>query len=109
MMTRAVVAPIGPPRPPGLYSALSQAERWKLIVRNPATLLEKRDRPKIERKSVHTIDAASTAAASTPRASAGSSYPCCWRRSAAATGRNHCAAMEGNRSGQQPACRHRQY
>lgn len=45
-----------------LYSALSQAERWKLIVRNPAALLEKRDRPKIERKSVHTIDAASTAA-----------------------------------------------
>jgi integrase len=45
-----------------LYSALSQAERWKLIVRNPAALLEKRDRPKIERKPVRTIDAPSTAA-----------------------------------------------
>ena len=29
-----------------LYSALSQAERWKLIVRNPAALLERRDRPR---------------------------------------------------------------
>ncbi len=45
-----------------LYSALNQAERWKLIVRNPAALLEKRDRPKIERKAVRTIDAPSTAA-----------------------------------------------
>jgi len=45
-----------------LYSALNQAERWKLIVRNPAALLEKRDRPKIERKAVRTIDASSTAA-----------------------------------------------
>jgi len=44
-----------------LYSALSQAERWKLIARNPAALLEKRDRPKIERKPVTTIDAATTA------------------------------------------------
>jgi integrase len=43
------------------YSALNQAERWKLIVRNPAALLEKRDRPKIERKSVATIDARTTA------------------------------------------------
>jgi Phage integrase, N-terminal SAM-like domain len=39
-----------------LYSALSQAERWKLISRNPAALLEKRDRPKIERRPVTTID-----------------------------------------------------
>jgi integrase len=46
-----------------LYSALSQAERWKLITRNPARLLEKRDRPKIERKPVTTIDAPTTAAA----------------------------------------------
>jgi integrase len=46
-----------------LYSALSQAERWKLIARNPAALLEKRDRPKIERKPVITIDASTTAAA----------------------------------------------
>ena len=44
-----------------LFSALDQAERWKLIVRNPAALLEKRDRPKIERKSVTTIDAPTTA------------------------------------------------
>jgi integrase len=44
-----------------LFSALDQAERWKLIVRNPAALLEKRDRPKIERKSVKTIDASTTA------------------------------------------------
>jgi integrase len=45
-----------------LYLALGQAERWKLIARNPAALLEKRDRPKIERKAVATIDAATTAA-----------------------------------------------
>lgn len=44
-----------------LYSALGQAERWKFITRNPAALLEKRDRPKIERKPVTTIDAATTA------------------------------------------------
>lgn len=44
-----------------LFSALNQAERWKLINRNPAALLEKRDRPKIERKSVRTIDAPTTA------------------------------------------------
>lgn len=44
-----------------LYSALSQAERWKLIVRNPAALLEKKDRPKIERKAVATLDAPTTA------------------------------------------------
>lgn len=44
-----------------LYEALGQAERWKIIARNPAALLEKRDRPKIERKSVVTIDAPTTA------------------------------------------------
>jgi len=44
-----------------LFSALDQAERWKLIGRNPAALLEKRDRPKIERKPVTTIDVATTA------------------------------------------------
>jgi integrase len=44
-----------------LFSALNQAERWKLIARNPAALLEKRDRPKIERKPVTTIDAPTTA------------------------------------------------
>jgi integrase len=46
-----------------LFSALDQAERWKWIVRNPAALLEKKDRPKIERKAVRTIDAPATAAA----------------------------------------------
>ncbi|KRR14656.1 integrase [Bradyrhizobium jicamae] len=46
-----------------LFSALGQAERWRLIARNPAALLEKRDRPKIERKPVRTIDAPATAAA----------------------------------------------
>jgi integrase len=44
-----------------LFSALDQAERWKMVARNPAALLEKRDRPKIERKSVRTIDAPTTA------------------------------------------------
>jgi integrase len=45
-----------------LYAALGQAERWRLITRNPAALLEKRDRPKIEKKAVRTIDTGSTAA-----------------------------------------------
>jgi integrase len=45
-----------------LYSALNQAERWNLIVRKPAALLEKRDRPKMERKSVKTIGAPATPA-----------------------------------------------
>jgi integrase len=44
-----------------LFSSLNQAERWKLIARNPAALLEKRDRPKIEKKAVRTIDAPATA------------------------------------------------
>jgi integrase len=44
-----------------LYEALGQAERWKLIARNPAALLERRDRPKIEKKPVVTIDAPTTA------------------------------------------------
>jgi integrase len=44
-----------------LCGALDQAERWKLITRNPAALLEKRDRPKVERKPVRTIDATTTA------------------------------------------------
>jgi integrase len=44
-----------------LFSALDQAERWKMVARNPAALLEKRDRPKIERKPVTTIDAPTTA------------------------------------------------
>lgn len=45
-----------------LFSALDQAERWKMVSRNPAALLEKRDRPKIEKKAVRTIDAPATAA-----------------------------------------------
>lgn len=45
-----------------LSSALDQAERWKLISRNPAALLERRDRPKVERKAVKTLDAPATAA-----------------------------------------------
>ena len=44
-----------------LSSSLGQAERWKLIARNPAALLERRDRPRIEKKPVTVIDAASTA------------------------------------------------
>jgi integrase len=39
-----------------LYAALDQAERWKTVPRNPAALLEKKDRPKVERKTVPTID-----------------------------------------------------
>ena len=44
-----------------LYPALRQAERWKLISRNPAALLEKRDRPRVEKKPVTVIDAPTTA------------------------------------------------
>ncbi len=45
-----------------LFSALDQAERWKMVARNPAALLEKRDRPKIEKRTVKTIGAPATAA-----------------------------------------------
>src|SRR4051794_15351822 len=45
-----------------LFSALDQAGRWKIIVRNPAALLEKRDRTKIESRPVRAIAAATTAA-----------------------------------------------
>jgi integrase len=44
-----------------LFKALKQAKRWRLITNNPAGDLEKGDRPKIERKSVTTIDAPTTA------------------------------------------------
>jgi integrase len=44
-----------------LFSALDQAERWKMVPRNPAALLEKKDRPKIEKKTVATIDPDATA------------------------------------------------
>lgn len=43
-----------------LSSALRQAVRWKMLVRNPADGLEKKDRPKVERKPVSTIDTAAT-------------------------------------------------
>ena len=46
-----------------LFSALDRAERWKIVARNPAALLEKKDRPKIEKKTVATIDPDATAAA----------------------------------------------
>jgi integrase len=46
-----------------LFSALEQAERWKMIARNPAALLEKKDRPKVVKKTVATIDTDATASA----------------------------------------------
>jgi hypothetical protein len=66
-----------------LYSALDQAERWKLIARNPAALLEKRDRPKIERKPVVTIDAPTTAAVLDAARERRLFIPSCWARCAA--------------------------
>ena len=93
-----------------LYSALSQAERWKLIVRNPAALLERRDRPKIERKSVRTIDATSTRPRFlTPRVSGAFSFPCAGVPLRASPGRDNRPALESRRFGQQPACRSCQY
>jgi integrase len=44
-----------------LHQALAQAERWKIINRNPAALLERKDRPKVEKKPVEVIDAPTTA------------------------------------------------
>lgn len=38
-----------------LYEALGQAERSSLFARNLAALLEKRDRPKVERKPAGSI------------------------------------------------------
>ncbi len=61
------------------YEALDQAERWKLIARNPAALLEKRDRPKIEKKPVVTIDAPTTATVFEPPASGVCLFPWFWR------------------------------
>ena len=43
-----------------LHQALRQAVRWGLLVRNPADL-EKKDRPKVERKAVATVDVDTTA------------------------------------------------
>jgi integrase len=44
-----------------LFQALGQAERWRVINRNPCSLLERGDRPRIEKKPVAVIDAATTA------------------------------------------------
>ena len=43
-----------------LKQALAQAVRWRILARNPCDDLEKKDRPKIEKKAVATIDAAAT-------------------------------------------------
>jgi integrase len=43
-----------------LSRALKQAVRWKLIVSNPCAELDKKDRPKVVKKSVATITAAET-------------------------------------------------
>jgi integrase len=43
-----------------LYSALRQAVRWNLLIRNPADGLQKKDRPKVERKPVSTMDTTAT-------------------------------------------------
>jgi integrase len=42
-----------------LKQALGQAVRWNVLVKNPADL-DKKDRPKVEKKAVATIDAAET-------------------------------------------------
>jgi integrase len=43
-----------------LRQALAQAVKWNMLVRNPCDLLERKDRPKIERKAVAVIDAEGT-------------------------------------------------
>lgn len=43
-----------------LNQALQQAVRWEMLLRNPCDQLEKKDRPKVEKKAVPTIDAAAT-------------------------------------------------
>ena len=43
-----------------LHQALRQAVRWGMLVRNPADL-EKKERPKVERKPVATVDVGTTA------------------------------------------------
>ena len=65
------------------YEALDQAERWKTD--QPATrprLLEKRDRPKIEKKAGRYDRRADAATCSMPPESGVCSFPWCWRRSA---------------------------
>jgi integrase len=41
-----------------LRGALAQAVKWNLLVKNPCDMLEKKDRPKIERKPIAVLDAA---------------------------------------------------
>jgi integrase len=43
-----------------LRQALGQAVKWDMLIKNPCDLLEKEDRPKIDHKTVDTIDAAGT-------------------------------------------------
>ena len=43
-----------------LRGALTQAVKWNLLIKNPCDMLERKDRPKIERKPVAVMDAADT-------------------------------------------------
>ena len=43
-----------------LRGALAQAVKWNQLAKNPCAMLEKKDRPKIEKKAVATLDAAAT-------------------------------------------------
>jgi integrase len=43
-----------------LRQALGQAVKWNMLVRNPCDLLERKDRPRIERKPVAVLDAEAT-------------------------------------------------
>jgi len=43
-----------------LRGALAQAVKWNLIIKNPCDMLEKKDRTKIEKKAVATLDAEAT-------------------------------------------------
>jgi hypothetical protein len=94
-----------------LYSALNQAERWKLINRNPAALLEKRDRPKIERKPVTTIDAATTATVfdTARERRLFIPLPGAGRALRSPPWRDNRPALAVDRSGHRPACRHCQH
>jgi integrase len=41
-----------------LRGALAQAVKWNMLVKNPAEMLDRKDRPKVERKPVAVMDAA---------------------------------------------------
>jgi integrase len=43
-----------------LRGALAQAVKWNMLIKNPCDMLEKKDRPKIERKPVAVMDATDT-------------------------------------------------